>query len=102
MAYFAKVAGELPDVQFVHDSTRRNADGRGGDDNGFRISVRLFLGDPDHKAAVTDAATVSSKWHGRPSHCVAIMKSESLVKVVEKVRETIPAGRTVRAIYGAL
>jgi len=33
---------------------------------------------------------------------VAIMKSPSLLEVVDKVRQKIPACRTVRAIYGAL
>ena len=51
---------------------------------------------------VTHAATGQYKWDGGPSHCIVILKSASLLKVVDKVREKIPAGRTVRANYGAV
>ena len=38
-------------------------------------------------------------WDGSPSNCVAIVKTPSLLEVVDKVRDKIPAGRTVRAIF---
>jgi len=101
MAQVANLAANAPDVQFEADGARRNAGG-GGEETGFRKSVRLFLVDPDHGAMVIDPVTQAYKWDGGPSHCVAIMKSLSLLEVVDKVRQKIPAGRTVRAIYGAL
>jgi len=51
---------------------------------------------------VIDPVTQAYKWDGGPSHCVSIIKSSSLLEVVDKVRQKIPAGCRVRAIYGAL
>ena len=98
------MAAEAPDVQFVPDGERQNTHGGtgGGDDCGFYKSVRLFLVDPDRGAEVMDVATAEYKCDGGPNHCVTIRKSASLLEAVDKVREQIPAGRTVRAIYGAL
>ncbi|RPB21014.1 hypothetical protein L211DRAFT_851757 [Terfezia boudieri ATCC MYA-4762] len=42
------------------------------------------------------------KWDEAPSNCVAILRSASLLEIVDKIRERIPAGRKVRVIYGAL
>ena len=102
MAQVANLVAEAPDVQWVPASACRNADVGGAGDSGFCKSVRLFLVDPDRGAAVTDAATAEYKWDGGRSHCVAIMKSGSILEVVDKVRGKIHAGTTVRAIYVAL
>jgi len=101
MAQVANLAANAPDVQFEADGARWNAGG-GGKETEFRKSVRLFLVDPDHGAIVIDPVTQAYKWDGGPRHCVAIMKSPSLLEVVDKVRQKIPAGRTVQGIYGAL
>jgi len=42
------------------------------------------------------------QWDGGPSNCVAIMRTPSLLEVVDKVRDKIPAGQTVRAIFGVI
>jgi len=41
-------------------------------------------------------------WDGGSSNCVAIMRTPSHLEVIDKVRHKVPAGRTVRAIFGAI
>ena len=79
MAQVANLAAEAPDVQFVRAGARRNADRGGADNNSFRKSVWLVLVDTDREAVVTIAATGNYKWDCGPCHCVAIMKSASLL-----------------------
>ncbi|RPB18640.1 hypothetical protein L211DRAFT_853934 [Terfezia boudieri ATCC MYA-4762] len=82
-----------------------NAPGRNADkntDDGFQKPVRLFLIDPTRGAEVQDNASGEYRWDEVPSNCVAILRSASLLEIVDKIRERIPAGRKVRAIYGAL
>ncbi|RPB18381.1 hypothetical protein L211DRAFT_854176 [Terfezia boudieri ATCC MYA-4762] len=89
------------DIQFEG----ANAPGRNADENtnnGFRKPVRLFLIDPTQGAKVQDNASGEYRWDEAPSNCVAILKSISLLEIVDKIRERIPAGRKVRVIYGAL
>jgi len=93
MAQVASLAANGPYVQFEADGTRQNAGG-GEEETGFRKSVRLFLLDPDCGAMVIDPVTQADKWDGGPRHCVAIMKSPSLLEVVDKVWPKIPAGVT--------
>ncbi|RPB17861.1 hypothetical protein L211DRAFT_854698 [Terfezia boudieri ATCC MYA-4762] len=71
-------------------------------DDGFRKLVRLFLIDPTRGAEVQDNASGEYRWDEALSNCVAILRSASLLEIVDKIRERIPAGRKVRAIYGAL
>jgi len=101
MAQVANLAANAPDVQFKADGVRWNA-GSGWEETRFHKSARLFLVDPDRSAMVIDPVTQAYKWDGGPSHCVTIMKSPSLLEVVDKVWQKIPAGRIVQAIYGAL
>ena len=42
LAKVGNLAAKAPNVQFVPDGARRNADGDDADDNGFHESVRLF------------------------------------------------------------
>jgi len=58
--------------------------------------------DPDRGAAVIDAVSGAHKWDGGPSYCLAVMKSAILQEVMYKIRQEVPAGCTVRAIFGAL
>ncbi|RPB18932.1 hypothetical protein L211DRAFT_853642 [Terfezia boudieri ATCC MYA-4762] len=95
LAQVVNLAANAPDIQF-----RRGADatGRNAEDNaqeGFRKPVRLFLIDPAHGNEVQDIDKA-------PSNCIAILRSASLLEIVDKIRERIPAGRKVRVIYEAL
>ncbi|RPB18166.1 hypothetical protein L211DRAFT_854394 [Terfezia boudieri ATCC MYA-4762] len=63
---------------------------------------RLFLIDPTRGAEVQDNASGEYRWDEAPSNCVAILRSASLLEIVDKIWERIPTGRKVRAIYGAL
>ncbi|RPB22306.1 hypothetical protein L211DRAFT_850626 [Terfezia boudieri ATCC MYA-4762] len=64
--------------------------------------VRLFLIDPTRGAEVQDNSSGEYRWDEAPSNCIAILRSASLLEIVDKIQERIPAGRKVRAIYGAL
>jgi len=57
--------------------------------------------DPGRGVAVLDAVSGEYRWDGGPSQCVAVMKSATLQEVVDN-RQKVPAGRIVRAIFGAL
>jgi hypothetical protein len=98
LAQVTNLAANAPDVQF----TGADPESRNENEGGFQKSVRLFLIDPGRGNAVLDAATGEYMWDTAPSNCVAILRSASLLEIVDKVRERIPVGRTVRAIYGAL
>jgi hypothetical protein len=98
----ADLAASAPNVQFApEDAVGRNV-GRneGENETGLRKSVRIFLIDPIRAEDKNQAGEY--KWDGCKSHCVAIMKSASLLEVVDKIRGKIPDRRTVRAIFGAL
>ena len=73
-----------------------------GQESGFRRSVRLFSIDPGRSNVVKASANGSYEWDGCPSHCIVVMKSPSLLQIVDKVRSKIPRGHFVRAIFGAL
>ena len=92
------LAAAAPNVEFAPNQNTNNEDGP----KGFRKSVRIFLIDPERAAAEIKNADGRYLWDGCPSNCVAIIKVASLLEVVDKVRDRIPPGRTVRAIYGAL
>ena len=72
------------------------------EDGGFHKSIRIFLVDSSCKDVVKVAPGGQYLWDSGPSNCVAIMRTPSLLEVVDKVRDKIPAGRTVRAIFGAI
>ena len=109
MSQVASLAATTPNVQYAPDAnpdadadtSGRNACNKAGD-GGFRKSVRIFLVDPGRGDEVRDEDRGAYKWDGGPSHCVAVMKVASLLEVVDKVRDKIPEGRTVRAVFGAL
>ncbi|KAF8458808.1 hypothetical protein BGX38DRAFT_1138403 [Terfezia claveryi] len=62
---------------------------------------RLFLIDLTREAEVQDT-NGQYKWDETPSNYIAILKLASLLEIVDKIRERIPAGRKVWAVYGAL
>ncbi|RPB18310.1 hypothetical protein L211DRAFT_854247 [Terfezia boudieri ATCC MYA-4762] len=79
LAQVANLAANAPDVQF----------GGGADATA-------------HGNEVQDIVSGEYKWDEGPSNCVAILRSASLLEIVDKIRERIPAERKVRVIYGAL
>jgi len=98
----ASLATDTPNIAYSFDA---DADALGqseSTDQGFRKSVQFSLVDPVHKDEVRVAIGSAYKWDGCPSHSVAIMKVASPLEVVDKVWDKIPAGRTVRAIFGAI
>ncbi|KAF8414543.1 hypothetical protein BGX38DRAFT_1281824 [Terfezia claveryi] len=70
-------------------------------EEGFRKPVGLFFIDPTRGAEVQDTNS-QYKWDEASSNCVAILKLASFLEIVDKIRERIPAGRKVQAVYGAL
>ena len=89
-------------AQFAAPAPTANAAVRtGNEDREFRKPVRIFIVDPERGNEVKDARG-QYLWDGCPSHSVAIVKVASLVELVDKARPRIPAGRSIRAIYGAL
>ena len=64
--------------------------------------MRRFLIDTSWGNEVGDGASRKYKWDDSLSNCVATLRLPSLLEIVDKVQERIPAGTTVRAIYGAL
>ena len=91
-----------PDVALQADGAEQAENQDQGGQESFRRSVRLFLIDPGQNNVVKHAASGLYLWDGSPSHCIAIMKSPSLLEIVDKVRSKIPTGRFVRAIFGAI
>ncbi|RPB18117.1 hypothetical protein L211DRAFT_854446 [Terfezia boudieri ATCC MYA-4762] len=71
-------------------------------DNGFRKLVRLFLIDPTQGAEVQNNASGEYRWDEALSNYIAILRSASLLEIVDKIRERIPARRKIWVIYGAL
>ena len=96
----ADLAAAAPDVEFAPDAINRNTNKENAPKE-FRKSMCIFWIDSDRAAAEVKNAGGMYLWDGCPSHCVAIIKATSLLKVVDRVRDRIPAGRTVQAIYGA-
>ena len=97
----ADLAATAHDMEFAPDPVFPNTNKEDGPKE-FRKSVRIFLIDPDRAAAKVKNVGGIYLWDGYPSHCVVIIKATSLLEVVDKVWDRIPAGRTLRAIYGAL
>jgi len=102
MAQVANLVAAAPAMEFTPDGGSRNANATREADSTFRRSVRLFVVDPGRGAAVVDAVSSEYKWDGGPSQYVAVMKSARLQEVVDKIWQKVPAGHTVRAIFGAL
>jgi hypothetical protein len=103
LAQLTSLASDTPNIEFAAADADADTSGRNDVEQGaFRKSVRIFLIDPGREDQVRVAAGGAYLWDGCPSDCVAIMKVASLLEVVDKVRDKIPAGRTVRAIFGAL
>ncbi|RPB18362.1 hypothetical protein L211DRAFT_854190 [Terfezia boudieri ATCC MYA-4762] len=102
LAQVVNLAANAPNVQFGGgaDTTGRNAEDNAQE--GFRKPVRLFLIDPARGNEVQDIVSGEYKWDEAPSNCVAILRSASLLEIVDKIWERIPVGRKVRVIYGAL
>lgn len=92
------LAAATPNVEFGIEE----GDHTTTESQGFRKSVRIFLIDPVRGNEVKDPVSGAYLWDGCPSNCVAVLKAASLLELVDKVRDKIPNGRTVRAIYGAL
>ncbi|KAF8423732.1 hypothetical protein BGX38DRAFT_1238459 [Terfezia claveryi] len=105
LSQVVSLASDTPDIQYTPNdnavTSGRNTDNESGN-RGFQKSVRIFLVDPGREDEVRVTPGGAYKWDGCPSHCVAIMQVASLLEVVDKVRDKIPVGRTVRAIFGAL
>ena len=91
-----------PDVALQADGAEQAENQDQGGQESFKRSVRLFLIDPGQNNVVKDAASGLYLWDGCPSHCIGIMKSSSLLEIVDKVRWKIPRGLFVRAIFGAM
>jgi len=102
LSQVASLAADTPNIEYNFDAVAEAPGRSGGTDQGFRKSVRIFLVDPGRENEVRVAPGGAYKQDGCPSHCVAIMKVASLLEVVDKVRDKIPAGRTVRAILGEI
>ena len=91
-----------PDVALqAHGAEQAENQDQGGQES-FRRSVRVFLIDPGRNKVVRDAASGLYLWDGCTSHCIALMKSPSLLEIVDKVRTKIPRGRFVRAMFGTI
>ncbi|RPB19374.1 hypothetical protein L211DRAFT_853190 [Terfezia boudieri ATCC MYA-4762] len=86
LAHVANLAANAPDVQFGG----ANAPGQNADEN------------TDDGFQKPDNTSGEYRWDEVPSNYVAILRSASLLEIVDKIRERIPAERKVRAIYGAL
>ena len=95
------IAG-APDVALQADGGEPAENQDKGGQESFRRSVRLFLIDTGRDNVVKDGASGLYLWDGCPSHCIAIMKSPSLLEIVDTVRSKIPRGRFIRAIFGAI
>ncbi|RPB18006.1 hypothetical protein L211DRAFT_854582 [Terfezia boudieri ATCC MYA-4762] len=93
LAQVANLAANAPDVQFGGgaDATGRNAEDNAQE--GFRKPVRLFLIDPARRNEVQDIISGEYKWDEAPSNCVAILRSASLLEIVDKIWERILVGR---------
>ena len=91
-----------PEVALQPDGAEQAENQDQGGLESFRTSVRLFLIDPGRNNVVNDTARGLYLWDGCRSHCIAIMKSPSLVEIVNKVRSKIPRSCFVRAIFGAI
>ncbi|RPB21142.1 hypothetical protein L211DRAFT_851741 [Terfezia boudieri ATCC MYA-4762] len=85
LAQVANLATNAPDVQF-----------------GGANAPGLFLIDPTRGPEVQNNASGEYRWDEALSNCVAVLRSASLLEIVDKIQERIPTGRKVRAIYGAL
>jgi len=85
IAQVANLTAAAPAIEFTPDGGSRNADATRGADSTFRRSVRLFVVDSGRRAAVVDAVSGKYKWDGRPSQCVAVMKSATLQEVMDKI-----------------
>jgi len=72
------------------------------EEGGFHKSVKIFLVEPSHKNVMRVAPVGQYLWDGGSSNCVTIMRTPSLLEVINKVIDKIPAGRTVRAIFVAI
>ena len=91
LSQVASLATDRPNVEYNFDRDP-DAPGRsGGADQGFQKSVRIFLVDPGREDEVRVAPGGAYKWDGCPSHWVGIMKVTSLLEVVDKVWDKIPA-----------
>ena len=90
-----------PDVEFTPYAVNQNTNKEDGPKE-FRKSVRIFSIDPNTATAEVINGGGMCLCDGCPSHSVAIIKATSLLEVVDKVWDRISAGRTVRAIYGAI
>ncbi|KAF8440637.1 hypothetical protein BGX38DRAFT_1205498 [Terfezia claveryi] len=105
LSQVVSLASDTPDIQYTPNdnavTSGQNTDNESGN-WGFRKSVRIFLVDSGREDEVRVTPGGAYKWDGCPSHYVAIMQVASLLEVVDKVRDKIPVGRTVRAIFGAL
>jgi len=102
LSQVASLATDTPNIEYNFNADTDTPGRSGGADQGFLKSVRIFLVDPGREDEVRVAPGGAYKWDGCPSHCVVIMKVASLLEVVDKVRDKIPAGRTVRAIFGVI
>ena len=89
-----------PDVQFTVDEAHRMRDEIKQVE--FRKSERIFLVDPGRGDELRDPLSGEYKCDNCSSHYVAIIKLPCLLEIVDKIREKIPTGRKVRAVYGAL
>jgi len=61
VAQVANLTAAAPAVEFILDGGSRNADATRGVDSTFCRSVRLFVVDPGHEAAVEDAVSSDYK-----------------------------------------
>jgi len=103
LSQVTSLVADTPEVQYDPnaDSGSRNFANE-EEEGGFHKSVRIFLVDPSHEDVMRVALGGQYLWDGGPSNCIAIMGTPSLFEVVDKVRDKIPAGLTVRAIFGVI
>jgi len=103
LSQVTSLAADTPDIQYDPnaDSGSRNFANE-EEEEGFHKSVRIFRVDSSREDVVSLAPGGQYLWDGGPSNCVAIMRTPSLLEDVDKVRDNIPAGRIVRAIFRAI
>ena len=95
------IAG-APDVALQADSGKQAENQDQGGQASFQRSFRLFLIETGRDNIVKEGASGLYLWNRCLSHCIAIMKSPSLLEIVDKVRSKIPKGRFVRPNFATI
>jgi len=103
LSQVTSLAADTPNIQYDPDADSRSRNlANEEEEGGLHKSVRIFLVDLRREDFVQVAPGGQYLRDGGPSNWVAIMRTPSLLEVIDKVRDKIPAGRTIMAIFGAI